>query len=1526
MTATTPTPLEILSPWYEPLTGYDPRLDGADCDHCPMRRWAKENWAPVPGKKARVRRHEGLLLGEAPGGEEVKACVPFVGKAGKELREALTDVGTSKRLWDIDNVIACRAPKDTYKLIAPLLKKSKAAGHSKDYEHHPDIHCRPRLVKMLKRSHNIIPMGRTAAGAVYPGNPSIMKLRGGPREAVIPEMEGQHVLTLPTLHPSFVRRYRRWRGVFRRDLERAFRYFKDKLTWIDPVMYLNPSLELTRWFFEQPSSLWSYDVETDGIRARTANLRCLGVHRDATPEETAQNNGAPDAGICIPFWSIDTNEPAHHEGMLEAYRDILRRVFTDGRWWTGHNAGVYDRLNVEAALGVTPKPLIDTILLHRLVAAELPHSLGLVGSVYTDVTTWKADNEGVAVSVGARNDHELQVYNLMDTAVTHRIFPHLAAEVQARGQGAPCPARPELTLPQLDHRVQDACVQMHYVGMLIDQDLRTKAEVDQRAIVEEKKAEVSAIAAQHGWKGTFNPASPIQVSKLLYKKLGLEPKGYTDSGDPSTNDECMRGHMMDSSTPDHIMGLIIAQRKFRGAHKKLTSFLIPLRLESDDPEKGRVEDDGRIHTDWKAHRTVTGRLASSPNCFDGETEVLTRRDGWRRLDSLVDGPELGVAQWNDDGTIEFVQPHWVKKRFQGNMVHLKRQQHIDMLLTPDHRCLVEHRSGKREVVTPEHYVADRKQIHSGQYGGGQVSLTPEFVRLICAVQADGHLTEHRDGWAVVFHFDKDRKITRLRGILATLGTRVEVSDRPMPARNTPQRRYIRVRGEAVDSAVGWLTPEKVFDSWVLSLKRPLLEIFAREVFHWDGCFTRMNHYSSAKKANADWVQTVLALLGHRANIRPYAQPNGNTNWQVDVVWDKTYSWTTNVEKTSVPHDGDVYCLSVPSSYVLIRRNGRIQVTGQCQNWYKDLRRCVVPAPGHVLVGGDEDQLEFRIAAARWGLKQYLAAFELGQDPHQITMEMAFGESIWARDGAPPNGYHFFKNWPDGSIGGGFSTLRNLAKRFQYACATKNTMISTLCTAGAKPIKDIVPGKDCTWTWDGSKYVATKIIDKRCHGKKACVKVTFQWRSNKGYKQNSVTFTGDHLFLLRDGTYRRADKLQPDDRLMPFRRGASDGYRYVDVRNDGNFIGEHRAVKGIYDKGDPRVIHHENRIRNDNQPENLKQCEGNGAHAAEHWDDERREQHRVMNDELWSPENRDEMNRKLSDGRRNSETWRASVADPATRRAATKKSWDSGTRKPRKQQRSMLDDFAEMVGQLPDREVAARAGCTPETVARYRKTRGIASPPNQRVNHAVVSVEPAGIHEVWDIEVDHPGHNFALEAGIFVHNSQYAAKVETVHGLIREGTDKDGNLVYADVTLPQVQVIHRTYFERCPEMPIGWQTEENLVKTQGFGWEPITGRRRDFLDGPDRNEIVNFPVQASAAGIMNLATLDIIDAGFYAGYAGPGTGLIQQGHDALVLEVPEEDGERCREALRAALEQCHPSIYDVKFTSDVRIGKCWKDVC
>lgn len=126
-----------------------------------------------------------LFLGEAPGSEEDKQGMPFVGQSGQLLDKILATVGLDREKVYITNILPWRPPGNRaptgseIALFRPYVLKHIAL-------------INPKLVVCL---------GGTATKALLETTLGIMQLRG--KFTKIPELDTQ---ILPTFHPAFLLR------------------------------------------------------------------------------------------------------------------------------------------------------------------------------------------------------------------------------------------------------------------------------------------------------------------------------------------------------------------------------------------------------------------------------------------------------------------------------------------------------------------------------------------------------------------------------------------------------------------------------------------------------------------------------------------------------------------------------------------------------------------------------------------------------------------------------------------------------------------------------------------------------------------------------------------------------------------------------------------------------------------------------------------------------------------------------------------------------------------------------------------------------------------------------------------------------------------------------------------------------------------------------------------------------------------------------------------------------------------------
>jgi DNA polymerase I-like protein with 3'-5' exonuclease and polymerase domains len=477
----------------------------------------------------------------------------------------------------------------------------------------------------------------------------------------------------------------------------------------------------------------------------------------------------------------------------------------------------------------------------------------------------------------------------------------------------------------------------------------------------------------------INYGSNTQLLAAL-RKLGFSAKVLPDTND-RTLKMCAENPKLDmkglkKTDPEYKkVGLIDVIRLYRETKKVLTTYGEGFIRDYIDP------DTGLIHASIIQLAAETGRTSSrNPNCFSEDTEVLTKR-GWLLFSALKED-DL-VAQYDlNNKEISFALPEgYVNRRHVGYLLSICTEEQIDLLMTEDHSCLLQDRKTRQFIkVTANKYRSDYRQIGAGIYAGGNISVSTSKLTVIAALQADGHI--RKDGYGIEFVFNKLRKSERLEDALIASG--VSYTKRP---KGKGYRFYI-------SQVPDWLQDKKFFSGWILDLDRESFNFLAEEIWFWDGCLARRSMFSSNIKTNTDWAQILTVLTGRRGKVRAYKMPSGNLNWQVDAS-SNDYSLTTNHTSTKVKYSGKVYCVKMPKGTVIVRRNGKVAVTGQCQNIPKgsDWRACFVARPGYKLITMDYNGCELRILAEYSREKVFIEAFLKGWDVHSVGAEIIF-EDEW----------------------------------------------------------------------------------------------------------------------------------------------------------------------------------------------------------------------------------------------------------------------------------------------------------------------------------------------------------------------------------------------------------------------------------------------------------------------------------------------------------------------------------------------------
>ena len=178
---------------------------------------------------------------------------------------------------------------------------------------------------------------------------------------------------------------------------------------------------------------------------------------------------------------------------------------------------------------------------------------------------------------------------------------------------------------------------------------------------------------------------------------------------------------------------------------------------------------------------------------------------------------------------------------------------------------------------------------------------------------------------------------------------------------------------------------------------------------------------------------------------------------------------------------------------------------------------------------------------------------------------------------------------------------------------------------------------------------------------------------------------------------------------------------------------------------------------------------------------------------------------------------------------------------------------------------------------------------------------------------------------FTYASGYMAGSETVHAALTSSEDEEGRLLYPNLTLRETANFHDKWLARNPEIEKWWEEILNEWRSQHFLVEPVLGLKVDFLDGEDPSKMINFKPQSGGSALVHLATFEARKEIPFERW-GPGTGIITQTHDSLVVECPESEVSRVKGILEEAMRMDGTRYgLPVPFLGEAKVGKTWKEV-
>ena len=361
------------------------------------------------------------------------------------------------------------------------------------------------------------------------------------------------------------------------------------------------------------------------------------------------------------------------------------------------------------------------------------------------------------------------------------------------------------------------------------------------------------------------------------------------------------------------------------------------------------------------------------NCFAGDIEVLTP-SGWCRFDAWDGRP---VMQWWPDGRLTFEEhPGSMSRQHSGTVISFASR-FVSGRFTPEHRfvSVADTKVGLKERTAEwiaAHSGLDRVPV-SGVWCGARSSLfTPAEARLMAAIAADATVS----GRQLRIGVRKTKKLKRAKELLEAAGVEYKVREYPPQLGHTGGGPTYHVNFQAGKFFKG-LGP------WIMDLNREALDALVDEFKYWDGWehpVSKTTTLCTTCPTDAEWFVTATHLSG--GAVRPRVVKKEAPHKDTYLLYTRASKYTSVATQSDVwvePFNGRVYCASTESTYLLVRHNGTVFVTGQCLNLPRvdpgkprvsdALRKSIRAKRGKKIIVSDLSGIELRVNHTLWQVQR-----------------------------------------------------------------------------------------------------------------------------------------------------------------------------------------------------------------------------------------------------------------------------------------------------------------------------------------------------------------------------------------------------------------------------------------------------------------------------------------------------------------------------------------------------------------------------
>lgn len=494
------------------------------------------------------------FIGEAPGEQEVKQGVPFVGTSGTILRSTIANLGIPEDLVYFANVCMCKPPENR----TPSAQEISF--------------CLPQLLSELAliQPQYIVALGLTAGKALFSQIKTLKASLGIEyiSKIGIPGVVTYHPAALlfphgDTLLPTFHKDISKaWDKV--NNITSKYSDIKTEVTIVKTVEQAAEILDIL-----SRAELLSYDYETTGVKQHRDTAHCLGV-----------------------AWEVGKAAVFPHR-MIRIFIDEFRKIFSrEDLTCIAFNAPFDSGFNARMNL---PRRIDEDPMLQHYVLDERPQERNLekLSSEWCDAPRYESDmlakyNCTKADMIEKVPEDELYEYCGFDCDYALRLYLTFREKIFREEGLFDAYYKTVIPTARMVSKVAER-------GLWVNQVTLQEVTEEYRLRVEnslEKLREITEIP-------DFNPNSHVQTQKMLWDTLEFDEPEIYNRKERSADKETRKA--LKETFPNQPF--VVTLDEYKTAYTMYSRYLRPL------PQY--IDSDGRIRASYHLDRTETGRLSTT---------------------------------------------------------------------------------------------------------------------------------------------------------------------------------------------------------------------------------------------------------------------------------------------------------------------------------------------------------------------------------------------------------------------------------------------------------------------------------------------------------------------------------------------------------------------------------------------------------------------------------------------------------------------------------------------------------------------------------------------------------------------------------------------------------------------------------------------------------------------------------------------------------------------------------------------------